>query len=299
MSAPALLPAAPTQLNMASSSISPMAEDASQKAVALEEKIDELTKKQARDGGLSPHNENHLIFLRHHHHLEKFKADTGQDIVLVIRPIGAIMPRRRPKAKVTECLPEVAAEILAFASVRRQEVRLATPNEIKAYRQHNLDAAKHAQGVQAQAMTRIAQAQLQAVLGQATALQMPAVPQPKPPEAPEVVLDVVDPGENLEDMSGTLGAPSPADAAAPGQPPAPIPADMGLDERIKDIGNDKTRPLIIQAGFTTLEGVADSDVATLSKIKGIGNRSAAKLITEATAIVESAKDEEDGTDEAA
>lgn len=291
MSAAGSLPIAPTQLDVSASGLGIDEEDASQKVVALDEKIAELTRKQARDAGLSPHNESHLIFLRHHRHFEEYKARTGQDIVIVIKPQGAVRTRRGPKTKITEATPAHAGELFAFAAQTGQAVRLATPKEIKAYRDHNEAERLHAQGIQATAATAIAQAQLKAIMGQAVAVNNPALPQSTPPVAPAPDFGAPDPGADIPDMSESFDT---ATAGTAGPPDTPPPATEGLDERMNDIGNAAQRQLLIENGFTSLEQVADSDVATLSKIKGIGNVTGAQLITEATAIVEDAKDEEGG-----
>jgi DNA uptake protein ComE-like DNA-binding protein len=230
----------------------------------------------AEAGGLAPANIDHYNFVKIHKELEEQKLRTGEDIHLVLRPIGVLRkPGEVVQARIVCVLPENAAEIMAFAAKRGQAVRLATADEIKAYKDYNAKLKQVAEGRVAQEQQRIAQVHLQAVLGQAaTAANVPAIPQEEVPPEPTAPLAVPTPSDGLESPV------KPEGAAAEVPPPSGGP----VDPDIAKLGNEKQVSLLVQGGYVTVDQVAEASPEDLTQIKGIGAKTAAQILVKANQV---------------
>lgn len=231
-------------------------------------KIQELELKAATQGAISDGNQAMLDFWRLIRHFG------GKDQTIVIVPHGVL---RRPgevaQAKIREVTSTVAAELLAFAKKRGQEVRIATEAERNAYRQRN--ARQREQQLQALANERAEtmRRQMAAMMG----TTMPAAPVELPPVEPEIAL-TIGPAA-VREIDKIL-----AESAGPEPKPFDVPESKGLSaipEGLAKIGTERQVGLLFAAGYIDLESVAAAKPEELTKIKGIGPAAAASLITTA------------------
>ena len=235
-------------------------------------KIQELELKAATQGGISDANQAMLDFWRLVRHFE------GKDQTIVIVPHGVLRkPGEVAQAKIREVTSTVAAELLAFAKKRGQEVRLATEAERNAYRARN--ARQREQQIQtlanerAEAMRR----QMAAVMG----TSMPAAPLELPPVEPELALSIGPAA--VREIDKIL-----AESVAPEPKPFEVPESKGLSaipEELAKIGTERQVGLLFAAGYIDLESVSAAKPEDLTKIKGIGPAAAASLITTAAEML--------------
>lgn len=260
--------------------------------MALDTKIKELQEKQARDSGLSEHNEDHLSFLREHRKLEARKAETGEDVVLVIRPQGAIRPGVPPRAKIVEVLPERAADLLAFSYKRRQPVRLATEAEIKAFRERNEAQRQQVSVFNAQKAAAQAQAQLQAMAGIAAGVQQVGTPQLDEIPEPEVTVDEVKPGEDLQLLTDEAAALTLEDAPGSGVGAVSQPVEVQVGPSPTDVLGERIATALAGVGLNTLPEIGAASLEKLSEAQGIGAKTASDIAVAVAEALAPASDAE-------
>lgn len=233
--------------------------------VQIRKQRDEL-QARADSVGLSEENMRQLMFYT------KWAEFCGRDIVLVVRPQGVLRKTgEKNDAKIVEMHDSAAADKFAFATARGESVRLATEDEIQAYRVRNqLQRDLHAKKL-SQAAADQAQATLQALLGNAApqagqhALPQPVVPPPTVVEAGPVT-----------DAQG--------DDYDPDEPGAPVLEPVGVTHKPADaqdiakIAKPKIAAALAAAGFTTVDAVADATPNELMAAEGVGKVMASKLV---------------------
>lgn len=264
---------------------------------SLAVQIAELERKSSLQKGLSTANAGHLRKLKLWSHF------AGKDVVMVVQPVGALaLPADlAPKARFVEVHDMVAADLLAFAMQRQQLVRVATESEVKVYRaQCAWDTAMAARR-KATAIQTALQAQMAAALGQPAGSGGAAPPGPLEelgdrPENPTL--------ESAEIQSALQSHAAKAEALQVGdvqkKPSVPSVDDMLKGTAGAELAPDMTvgtgatipaelvslvKPSVAAAmaasGFTTNESVAASSPQELAKVHGIGEATAAKLMTAA------------------
>lgn len=255
---------------------------------ALDRKIRELEERDA----LSDANARHLRFL------QLWREHGLKDVVLCIEPKGAIRYAGMPTAamRFVEVTDMVAADLLAYADLRNQKVRLATDEEVAEFnaglerqRQEHMGriAAHQAQVTQAAARALIgggydlppgvapgpAPAPVAPLPGLPMVGQAPTAPIPPAPPGSAPVLGEGQPGQT------TLQPPEGANQPAPGAGPL-----------LASITSAKTVEALVAAGFTTVQAVADADPSDLaSKVDGVGQARAAELIAKASEAIAQAE----------
>ncbi len=277
-------------------------ETAQLRIARLGKKLQEMQDRAAETGGMSPANIDHFNFLTFHKQFEEMKLETEDDIHLVLRPVGVLrQPGEVVQARIVCVLPENAAEKMAFAGKRGEAVRLATDDEIKAYKEYNLELKRIAEGNLAAERARLAQVQFQAMLGQAAnAINVPALAQAEVPPEPTAPLADPQPGDGLESQVSPEGGP----AQPPRQTPKPQPGDVeragGFESKVLELGNDKQVRLLLDAGYVRVDQVAEASPKDLTKIKGIGAKTAAQILVRANQIRaerEAPADDDEGEEE--
>jgi hypothetical protein len=249
----------------------------------LEKKIGELQVREQTQG-IGIEAELQLAFLR------KWRELAGKDWIVVVRPRGVIRkPGEVVKARMVEVYDQVAADMIVFGPKRGEPARLATPEECQLWRdyeQANQDAHRK---VIAGAQARTAMEGVNALMGQMGATAVGGAPQAAPLPAPTV--DLVEPGENPDDLVPEVGT-SPAPGAepekqdSPAEPGSPTAlAEGGLDPDMEKLGSEKDVKALLEAGYSSVEQVAEAEQSKLTEIHGIGPSTAAKLTVEAAEII--------------
>lgn len=252
----------------------------------LDRKIRELEEKDQ----LSDANVLHLDFMR------RWRDFAGRDVVLVVEPKGVVTRGEPPKAKIVEATDMHAAELLTYGAARGQRVRIATDEEIRAYRTFNLRQAEaHRASIAAKAAEH-ARASVMALLGIQTG--QPFAPG-DPAAAPTPVAETPPPAAVFGE-----GHDAPIVAELPGNPDAPEQADASRSSDgpeatapsapavvLSEIADEALVAALAEAGVGTVQAVAESDPETLSKsVRGLKKAQAAALIaTAAEALAQAAK----------
>jgi hypothetical protein len=96
--------------------------------------------------------------------MQLWRQFAGQDVYLWVRPRGKINRSETPPGRVRAVTDKVAAHELVYAEAG--SVRLATDEEIAAFRAESDERRTRLQRETAEQTTRLAQAQLEAILGQ-------------------------------------------------------------------------------------------------------------------------------------
>jgi len=226
----------------------------------IEERIRELQRREAANGGLSESNAAFLDFLQQWH---KF---AGTDPIIVIQPKGALQRSGKPvAAKIIAVTDQVAADLFAFAGKRQQLVRLADPEEVAAYHKHVADQKTAAQGRSVAERASLARNQLSALLGHES---VPFV-EPAPPSGAPAPLTV------------------PFHQAPPPDASSLVPGNLGTSGSetsggLEKVAGRNTAVKLVRGGITTLGQLASANPDELVKL-GIGARTAAELIADAAA----------------
>jgi len=223
----------------------------------LERKIRELEEKDV----LSDANTRHLRFL------QLWREHGMKDVVLYVVPRGAINRGTANEPRFVEVTDMVAADLLAYADARNQTVRLATEEEVIAFRA-TLEQERQAHlGAIASHQAQVTQAAARALLGDTHSLPpgvAPTGPAVAPPKAPPAV---------AKSAPEPVSEPKPEEASAPG----PL---------LAEITSPKIVEALTDAGYSTVQAVADADPQDLAaKVEGVGAARAAELIAKASEAV--------------
>lgn len=190
----------------------------------------------------------------------------GRDVVLVVEPKGVISRGEPAKPKLVEVTDEIAADMLAYADVRSQRVRLATDEEAAAYRAFNArqtQLAKQRVIEQAAEHARVTVEQLLNI-----PRQVPGAPigEATPPAPPEV--QFTPPAEPLQIDLTEL-----QEGATSGSV-------------LADLGSEALVAKLTASGLSTVAEVAESSAAKLVEA-GLKPAEAARVIARAAELVAS------------
>lgn len=242
----------------------------------LHDKIIELEKRQVSGQGLSLANMRQLEFFR------RWRQFAGRDVVLVIRPKGVIeRPGQLNRGKIVEVTDQKAADLMAFAGAREQEVREATPDEIKAYREFNLRQADSMVRKVAGERARMMQAQFEQIMGVTAGAVQPSVPASDPDLKPPVPHD--EGKERAPDASSLVPDLNfGGDPAAAGEGSASGESEDSGDApgaSLLDVLTEAQVSALIDGGYENLQSIADAEPNELAeKVSGFGPKTATEVI---------------------
>lgn len=213
--------------------------------------------------------------------LEMYKlwlSMAGTDVCLVIVPKPAYASRKAAP-RVVEVSDMLAADILTHAPLRGDLVRLATPEEKKAWQDYELSLGQRARAHAAQKSQEMARLILAQTLG--TAPEYADVGEAPPPPTPGGVVDT------SKDAAAAMRPVIPSldgDGGTADETP-PVPVGTNNSELLASIPKlkDSVAAAVVAAGFLTVEQLAEASVDDLAaKVKGVGPALASEIIVAAS-----------------
>jgi len=231
----------------------------------LVKKINELQERAESnpDGRLSRANEQILKMFQ-------IQVDfKGEDQILVVQSAGVVTGVSK-KAHIVEVTAQRAAEMLSNPNGQGELVRMATDEEVQAYRDYNDALTKRAKQKISDDQLAVMRAQLHSLLGVAAPGGAAATDAPKPPTPAPMSTESEQPGPaSVPDLGAEPVA----------EPVAETPLSPGVSELLKDDQEETLKA----AGFDTMEKLAVADPKDVAAaVDGVGPSTAAKLITEAS-----------------
>jgi hypothetical protein len=191
----------------------------------------------------------------------------GKDQVLVVQTAGVVTGVSN-RAHIVEVTGQKAASMLSNPNGQGAMARMATDEEVKAYRAYNDALTKRAKQKISDDQMAVFQNQMQSLLGVAGPASASADDAPKPPSPTPMEEKPTEPGP----------ASTPALEGVDDPPTASTPLSAGVLELLKGDQEANLRA----AGYLTMESIQDAEVETLAAdVNGVGKATAAKLVTEA------------------
>lgn len=234
---------------------------------------------------LSDYNTRHKAFL------ELWRQFGLKDVVLVIQPKGKINRGETPKPKLVEVTDMAAADLLAYAPQQGLRVRVATEEEVRAYREYHEAKRRHAAQENAARVAEAARAQMAAMQGMVAAATGPVIVAPDPPPPPDVTI-----GEYRVEDDGPLVPEIPPIDAPPTGGTAPQP-EVGNEAvgapvpLLAELGDERLVRALVESGFSSVAAVAAADPTDLAEkvrasgVKGFGTARAAEIVTKAAEVI--------------
>lgn len=232
---------------------------------------------------------------RHRKFLDLWRQHALTDVVLVIQPKGKINRGDTPPTKLVEVTDMAAARLMAYARQQNLRVRLATPEEAKAYHDYVAQSRIEAQNALTRHHAAVAQQQVAVLTGLATTTFVPP-PAPADLARPVVALAPSD-DEDDEDEAPLVPTLPGAGSTTVAPPPAPenqTSTTVAPFPLLAQLGDETLVQALVALGVTTVAQVAGSDPAALAEalkaqgVKGIGPARAAGLVTRAAELAAAA-----------